>query len=118
MGYRELMGYPPVGHMMAVLVIAGEEETGKKVAGRLAKAAGRERAEHLATGADNAGHQVQIIGPAAAAIGRIGGKYRTVFYGKSSSMEALIQVRDRLEAVPVTEQDVTVQFDFDPMNSY
>ena len=64
--------------------------------------------------------KVQVIGPAPAGIGRIAGQYRTVFYGKCSDMTALIYIKDRLEAFLDEQktQGESVQFDFDPMNSY
>jgi len=105
MGYRQLMGYPPVEHMLAVLVLSDGEEEGRRLAERLA-------------GLAKQSEQIQVIGPAPAAIGKIGDKYRTVFYGKSGSMTGLIRVRDRLEAALEEERSGMVQFDFDPMNSY
>ncbi len=105
MQYRKLMGYPPAAHMLAVLVLSEEEEAGMKLAVRLAALAGE---------------GVRVIGPAPAAISRIGDRYRTVFYGKSSRMKDLIGIKDKMEAVLEVENSrtETVQFDFDPMNCY
>ena len=105
MGYRELLGYPPAAHMMAVLVLSKEEEAGKRLAEKLAEVAKKHTA---------------VIGPAAASIGKLGDQYRTVLYGKSSNMERLIAAKDELELFLETEkpQNEMVQFDFNPMNSY
>ncbi len=105
MQYRRLMGYPPAAHMLAVLVLSQEEETGMKLAVRLAALAGE---------------GARVIGPAPAAISRIGDRYRTVFYGKSGHMKDLIAIKDKMEAVLEAENSrtETVQFDFDPMNCY
>ena len=111
MAYRALMGYPPAGHMLAVLVLSYEEERGRQLAGYLAQ-----------EGIRQAGKMgcVQIIGPSPASIARIGDQYRMVFYAKSGQGKALIRLRDRLEAVweACRSRTETVQFDFDPMNSY
>ena len=105
MQYRRLMGYPPAAHMLAVLVLSQEEEAGMKLAVRLAALAGE---------------GARVIGPAPAAISRIGDRYRTVFYGKSGHMKDLIAIKDKMEAVLEAENSrtETVQFDFDPMNCY
>ncbi len=105
MQYRRLMGYPPAAHMLAVLVLSQEEEAGMKLAVRLAALTGE---------------VARVIGPAPAAISRIGDRYRTVFYGKSGHMKDLIAIKDKMEAVLEAENSrtETVQFDFDPMNCY
>lgn len=120
MGYRALMGYPPAGHMLAVLVVSAEEESGRRLAGCLAQKsralAGRADREESADGVG----RIQVIGPAPAAVGKIGDQYRMVFYIKSSERRQLIGVRERLESF--LEKGKTgkenVQFDLDPMSSY
>lgn len=110
--YREMLGYPPVSHMLAVQVFAREEERGMKLAGWLARHAGALKAH----GEDG---KMQILGPAPAAIGRINDIFRFVFYIKCSNYGKLIQVKDALEEAlrgqPLKQE--TVQFDFDPMNT-
>lgn len=120
-GYRELLLYPPAAHMLVVLVLSKEEEAGMQLARRLAEAAGRQAGrDREGKHSEQLQDQVQIIGPAAASIGKLGDQYRTVFYGKSVSMEKLVKVKDALEELLEAEkyQNETVQFDFDPMNSY
>lgn len=124
MGYRELLGYPPAAHMLAVLVLSETEDGGMTLAKRLAELAKRAGGLNGRQTGDLNGQRtggfVQVIGPAAASIGRIGDEYRTVFYAKSADMEALIRIRDELENF--LEREVrragAVQFDFDPMSSY
>lgn len=110
--YREMLGYPPVSHMLAVQVFAREEERGMKLAGWLARRAGALKS-HGEAG------KMQILGPAPAAIGRINDIFRFVFYIKCSNYGKLIQVKDALEEAlrgqPLKQE--TVQFDFDPMNT-
>ena len=110
--YREMMGYPPVSHMLAVQVFARDEERGMKLAGWLARRAG-------AVKADAEADKMQFLGPAPASIGRINDIFRFVFYVKCSKYDKLIQVKDVLEEVLQGQQlkQETVQFDFDPMST-
>lgn len=112
LAYRELLGYPPASHMLAVLILSKEQEAGAELAKWLV-----EQAEVMN---EKEKPGIQIIGPAPASIGKLGDLYRTIFYVKCSSMERLIEVKDCLEALTETEKrtDETVQFDFNPMNSY
>ncbi len=102
--YREMGGYPPVAHMLAVQIFAGEEKAGAELAARLADAVRR------------AG--TAVLGPAAASIGRINDVYRFVFYVKNDDYGRLVQVKDLLEELLIQWKNSTVQvqFDFDPVN--
>ena len=118
--YRELGGYPPVAHMLAVQVFAREESRGEALAETLAECV-RRRAFTECGQAERSVEQkaIQMIGPAPAAIGRINDIFRFVFYVKSAKYDTLVKVKDVLEekiqgAQLRTEQ---VQFDFDPVNT-
>lgn len=105
--YREMLEYPPAAHMLAVQIYAREEESGGRLAKRLAKEAGKTDGS------------LRIVGPAAASIGKINDIFRFVFYVKHQNYGKLVQVKDILEEKinewqPLRE---TVQFDFDPMNT-
>lgn len=104
--YREMLGYPPVSHMLAVWTYSREEKDGFLLARRLADEAGR------------AG-KLQVLGPAPASIGKIHDIFRFVFYVKHENYDKLIQVKDILEEKIKEQQPayVSVQFDFDPMNA-
>ena len=110
MGYRQMMGYPPAAHMLAVLVLSLNEESGQRLAAGLVRETAKAKAEEA----------VQVIGPAPAVISRIGDQYRTVFYAKSVNRAALIAAKDRMEILLEMQkpQKETVQFDFDPVNGY
>lgn len=126
MGYRELLSYPPAAHMLAVLVLSKEEEAAAGLAKRLAVAALEysERQDAQTKRQEQPERRlparVQLIGPAAATIGKLGDQYRWVFYIKSVSMERLIQIKDHIESLLDMEkgQNEAVQFDFDPINGY
>ena len=114
--YRELLGYPPASHMLAVQILSRDEERGKTLSERLAAQARND----FAGGAVEEKLQpaLQILGPAPASIGKVNDIFRFVFYVKCAEYDKLIQVKDRTEEMLMEWQpQETVQFDFDPMNT-
>ena len=116
--YRDLMQYPPVAHMLAVQIYAMNEREGMNVAVRLADIAKKTDLPGQKTDTNKKG-SVQVIGPAAAGIGKINDIYRFVFYIKQEEYENLIVVKDRLEETFSTMdlRQINIQFDFDPINA-
>ena len=115
--YRELGAYPPAEHMLAILITASREEAGSK----LAEAA----AELLRKQQEDAGETVRkqaltVIGPSKASIGKINDLYRHVLYVKAADYEQLARAKDRIEeyAEKLELREESIQFDFDPMDSY
>lgn len=106
--YRELSGYPPTAHMLAVQIFAKMEESGKVLAKRLSDVV------------KSMGLQVQVMGPSPAAIGKINDIFRFVFYIKAANYDTLIQIKDVLEEKwkELQPKWESIQFDFDPMNSF
>ena len=123
--YRELGGYPPAAHMLAVQIFAREESRGQALAealaecvrGKMSAERGQERKDAAQTGGER--DRMQIIGPAPAAIGRINDIFRFVFYVKSAKYDTLVKVKDVLEEKIQGEQLLTelVQFDFYTVNT-
>ncbi len=110
--YRELGGYPPASHMMAVLITAAREEKGRELSGKIAG---------IAKSIQEAGQgKTVIIGPASASIGKINDIYRFVIYAKSSDYGQLTTIKDKIEQYlkPLMLKEENVQFDFDPIDSY
>ncbi len=108
--YRDLMMYPPVANMLAVLILSDDEMTGVSHSMELADLVKK----HFE------GRRVQVIGPASAAIGKIQDIYRNIFYIKHRDYEVLVEAKDAMEAYIVRKEwnTDTVQFDFNPMNGY
>ena len=108
--YREMLGYPPAAHMLAVQIFSGEEERGRILAERLAGCAGEDSFHH---------DPAVLIGPAPASIGRINDIFRFVFYVKCSDYDRLVYIKDRLEdkIQSLCLVNESVQFDFNPMNT-
>ena len=62
-----------------------------------------------------------MIGPSDAGIAKVKDFYRKVLYFKHQDYSVLIQIKDVLEQFVNRHrefQNVTVQFDFDPMNGF
>ena len=115
--YREMLGYPPAAHMLAVQIFSKEEERGKELAERLAAETGVGGMPRQ--GSRRTGAETVLIGPAPASIGRINDIFRFVFYVKSPEYDKLIQIKDILEQKiqKMPPSNETVQFDFDPINT-
>lgn len=106
--YRKLLSYPPVSHMVVMLITAEKEEEASQAALRLAKLIAKAEIEGL-----------QIIGPANAAIAKMNDIYRKVIYLKHKEYSGLVNLKDRLELFLKDRGDmkqINVTFDFDPMN--
>lgn len=84
MGYRELMGYPPSNHMMAVRISCADADLATKLSNELYKL----------TSVDD---RVNIIGPADAAVYKINDIYNRVIYYKCKDYALLIQIKDIIE---------------------
>ena len=112
--YRELGGYPPASHMLAVQIYAKEEENGKQLAQRLSDVV-----KSIVDDCEPVNKRIKVIGPAAAAIGKINDIFRFVFYVKHGEYGTLVGVKDLLEQKLQQWQprNESVQFDFDPMNT-
>jgi len=102
--------YPPVGHLLAVLLVSDTEQAGLGLADNL-----RQVADSRLT-SRQMGYS---IGPAPAAIGKIKDKFRTVLYIKSREIETLVEVKDLMEEYIREHPDrrVLTFFDFDPTSS-
>lgn len=106
--YRQLLSYPPVCHILAVMVYSKSEEAAEEFAERLAKKA------------KEAASECVLVGPAPAGIRKINDIFRQVFMLKASKEEALITIKDVLEVEMEKNKtsQVSVMFDFDPINPF
>ena len=109
--YRELMGYPPVNHLLAVLMTGEDEAHLEKAAAYL-----KEFAERV----DKRG-QLQIIGPASPYVGKVNNVYRRILYIKSEENKLLTEMKNRMEQYIEINPGfgtIRIQFDFNPMNIF
>lgn len=115
--YRRLCGYPPVNHMLAVLVTSEHEEWLTGVVNEIARQLRGVAWEHEKI-------PWHIIGPADATIGRISDAYRKMIYIRHADYGELVRAKDLIENIMEEKKrereyaGCTVYFDFDPMNGY
>ncbi len=112
--YRELMHYPPCGHMLVMLVTSHDEMTAYLSIELLAKKICQAKESGKLLG-------LQMIGPAEASVAKVKDVYRKVLYFKHEDYSVLVQIKDVLEQFVNRHRefrDVMIQFDFDPMNGF
>ncbi len=111
MRYRQLMGYPPASHLLAVLMTGTEEKHLELGAAYLKEFAARaDRKKSL-----------DIIGPASPYIGKVKDEYRRVIYLKCERKEELIRQKDLMEQyieINTGFNSLRIQFDFNPMGIF
>ena len=109
--YRQAMRYPPVWHMLVVLCASKEEAEAYACAKELADTMEKVQADK----------KLQMIGPADAAVAKVNDIYKKVLYFKHPDYGVLIQIKDKVEQLMEEKQgvkNISVQFDFDPVNGF
>ena len=116
--YRELSGYPPVAHMLAVQIYGKEEENVKQLALRLTDVVKSNMDFLSGKQKEQSNKKIQVLGPAPANISKINDIYRYVFYVKHAEYDVLVEVKDRLEETlrQWQSRQMSIQFDFDPVS--
>lgn len=104
--YRDMLGYPPIAHMLAVQIFGADSRSAGKIAGDLAMEARLDG-------------KTAVLGPAPAFISKVKDMYRFVVYIKSEDYSELVRVKDLLEAFLMSNPPAKeyIQFDFDPINT-
>ncbi len=106
--YRELMGYPPAEHLLAVFVSCEDEALLEKGCGYLK--------EYMLRVKGRSG--AEVIGPASPGIDKIKDVYRRVIYVKAENYRGLVEIKDRTEKyIEINSgfDKMRIQFDFNPM---
>lgn len=104
-GFRDIMNYPPFGHMLSVLVAGKNEKEALKLSGMMCEA--------LRKYFDSV-----VIGPAPSNLSKINDIYRFSFFVKNEDYEELVRIKDYLEenVNKIKKRAAQVYFDFDPQN--
>ena len=120
--YRELMGYPPVEHLLAVLVSCGDEELLDKGCHYLREYALRvsrnvKPADSNEAQMSDGQGRAAVIGPASPGIDKVKDIYRRVLYIKAPEYDTLTGIKNRLSQYVENNSGfgtMRLQFDFDP----
>ncbi|MFV0362777.1 MAG: primosomal protein N' [Suipraeoptans sp.] len=107
--YRDIMEYPPVAHLTAIL-ITGKKEENLQVA-----------TDYLKKFLDmlNKADEVSIIGPSTPYISKVKDVFRKTIYIKSDNYDMLVHMKNMTEEyieMNTGFNHLHIQFDFDPMN--
>ena len=105
LAYRKLLSYPPVMHMLGMLIASPDEKAVKEIADRIA--------EKLKTE-----EEIVITGPTHAVIYRINEVYRMSIYIRSRSRERLTAIPELLKPLQdmaYEERGVEISYDMSPM---
>ncbi len=111
---RSLMGYPPCGHMMVMLVASSDEMTAFLCAELLGQKIRQAQNKGKLSG-------LALVGPANAPVAKVKDIYKKVIYFKHKEYQELVNIKDVLEAFVAGHREfaaVTIQFDFNPMNGF
>ena len=109
--YRQLLGYPPAVHLLAVLVSSLNETCADRLTEKLKQSA-------MKAGSSMG---IQVLGAGKAAIGKINDYHRRVVYMKHEEYTVLTCVKNQLEDMlqqAEEKENCQVYFDFDPMMGY
>ncbi|MBO4864544.1 MAG: primosomal protein N' [Eubacterium sp.] len=111
MSYREMLKFPPVYEMLAIMVSSENESLAATLSEQLATKI-KEFAE------TPEGEDISCTGPAEAVIYRIKDVFRKMIYVKSRSYDELVKITSLCDEIFLKEEygeDVDVQYDFNPI---
>ncbi len=106
MAYRRLLGYPPVNHMLGILITAREEKEAEDASVKLAE---------LIKGSEG----IVVTGPGPAYISRMNDIFRRVIYVRAAEEALLSDIPLRLKSTTDELYEtcgVEVYYDFDPLH--
>lgn len=112
--FRQLLRYPPAGHMMVMMVASRDEMTAMLSAELLSKKIQQSVENGKITG-------LQTIGPADASVAKVKDIYKKVIYFKHAEYQQLVKIKDALELFVNKHREfanVIIQFDFNPMSGF
>ena len=110
--YRELSGYPPICHILTIMVQSKDENEAYEYVLKLCECTKNHNVSSEA--------KLKIVGPAPAGIQKINDYYRQIFFVKSGNEELLTEIKGCLENYIShnLNKNVLVQFDYDPLTSF
>ena len=105
--FRSLASYPPVRHLLEILIVSEDEDEGMRMAQSY-----KTIADESIAAAEGQGYS---IGPAPAVITRIRDRFRHVLYIKHTDMEELVRIKDAIETYVRNDPSrrILTFFDFD-----
>ena len=112
--YRKIMLYPPVWNMLVILCASKSEEAADAMAAELVAAADAYTGKNMK-------EKVYLVGPVDAAIAKVNDIYKKIIYLKAENYDTLVKIKNRTEVYARESRyykNVTVMFDFNPVNGF
>lgn len=107
--YRQLLEYPPVANMLAILVFSTQEDIAEHSADKIRECIG-----------NVADDTEKIIGPSKASLYKANDYYRYMIYIKCKDYEKLVKIKNMVELYMNDNvnyfKKTGIQFDFNPIN--
>lgn len=110
--FRNMLHYPPAGHMAAVLLTSREEEEAAGTAKILTEILKEKKEKY---------EGLTVLGPLKASVSKIKDVYRYLFYMKHEQEQVLTEAKGELEgylSYSEHRNKVMMSFDLDPVSSY
>ncbi len=107
--YRSMLSYPPVSNMLMIRFMSKNEKLLRSILDRDA---------HMIL--DEEDENCQVIGPTPAGVYKINDVYSMLIYVKCCDYSRLTDIKDRLEAYTIDNQDyryISIQYDFNPLHA-
>ena len=131
-GYRTMLRYPPVHHMLVILCASKVEQEAANAAKEVALLLEEKDAVYSVNKTARAGaigrrqsvsfaERVQLTGPADAAVAKVNDIYKKVIYLRAANYDSLVQLKDYVEGYVkdnTSYKNIIIQFDFNPMNGF
>ena len=115
--YRKMMFYPPVWNLLVIWGTSLKEEILERGTEKIAN--------HIRVFVKKdellVKEKIQIVGPTNASIAKVNDVYRKVIYIKTKEYQTLVCIKDRIEWYIKDNkefQNITVQFDFNPVSGF
>uniref|UniRef100_UPI004057B400 replication restart helicase PriA n=1 Tax=Agathobacter sp. TaxID=2021311 RepID=UPI004057B400 len=115
--YRKMMCYPPIWNLLVIWAASLQEEKLNHAANKMANHLTAYIKESKTLSQEN----LQMVGPADAAISKINDVYRKVIYIKTKHYRTLVEIKDRMEWYTKENKDfqaISIQFDFNPVSGF
>ena len=111
-GYRKMLRYPPVGHLLLIMMQSDQETQVENLAVTIMKL--------LETNISFKEDRVSLMGPADARIKKVQDIYRKAIYVKAFEYQKLVDIKNMIEQYRGEDgyKDGMVSFDFDPIYGF
>lgn len=111
--YRKIMNYPPVWNMLVIWLFSADYQRLEEASDEI----GRYTHRYI----DSHDERILQIGPADAGISKVNDIHRKVIYFKTKKYKSLVELKDYVDCYVrdnVRFNNISVQFDFNPMSGF